>query len=83
MNDPLPFVLEPFGQSADALGLQLEGDLTRQGDRLRLTYQLTGNLASVVRPPRPRQGPSGAMGSGNTPASSSSSLPRAPSPIGR
>lgn len=57
MNDPLPFVLEPFGQSADELGLRLEGDLTRQGDQLRLTYQLTGNLASVVRPPQAAAGP--------------------------
>jgi hypothetical protein len=57
MSDPVPFVLEPFGTCADALGLDLYGDLTRRGDHLSITYQLTGNLASLVRPPQAAAGP--------------------------
>ncbi|MFN9661505.1 MAG: DOMON-like domain-containing protein [Cyanobacteriota bacterium] len=45
------FSLQPFGQSATDLGLRLEGRLARQGERLRVRYQLSGDLPSVVLPP--------------------------------
>lgn len=46
----LAFSLQPFGHSAAGLALRLEGRLRRQGEHLRITYRLSGDLASVVFP---------------------------------
>ncbi|MFN9644916.1 MAG: DOMON-like domain-containing protein [Cyanobacteriota bacterium] len=54
--------LVPFGQSPDALGLGLEGHLERVGARLRVTYVLRGDLASVVVPAATVMGPQRADG---------------------
>ncbi|MFN6353437.1 MAG: DOMON-like domain-containing protein [Cyanobacteriota bacterium] len=51
------FALHPFEGSASDLGLQLVGQLARQGDHLRVSYQLSGNLDSVVLPPPAVEGP--------------------------
>lgn len=54
--------LVPFGQSPEALGLRLEGHLERLGARLRVTYALRGDLASVVVPAPAVMGPRRADG---------------------
>lgn len=43
-------MLRPFGCSAATLGLRLEGRLARLGDQLRVHYELSGDLASVLLP---------------------------------
>ncbi|MEB3257659.1 MAG: DOMON-like domain-containing protein [Cyanobacteriota bacterium] len=44
------FSLRPFGSAPAPLGLHLGGEVGRRGDRLAITYQLKGPLASVVLP---------------------------------
>lgn len=51
------FALHPFEGSASDLGLQLRGQLARQGDHLRVCYQLSGDLDSVVLPGPAEGGP--------------------------
>lgn len=51
------FVLQPFGLSPADLGLRLQGQVARQGDQLRIGYQLSGDLGSVVVPPLAAAGP--------------------------
>ena len=51
------FALHPFGGNASDLGLQLVGRLARQGDHLRVCYQLSGDLDTVVLPPPAVEGP--------------------------
>ena len=48
--DGLVFVLQPFGSTPTTQGLQVEGRLERMGDELRVWYQLSGDLESVVMP---------------------------------
>lgn len=50
-SEVLAFELQPFGQNATELGLRLAGWLKREGAELRLRYQLSGTLDSVVVPP--------------------------------
>lgn len=67
MSDPLheerrqgqeqPFALQPFGTSAAALGLELNGLLRREGDQVRVRYALGGDLATVVVPAPGAAGP--------------------------
>lgn len=45
------FSLHPFAPTAPARGLRLGGRLTRCGDHLQITYQLSGDLSGVVLPP--------------------------------
>lgn len=51
------FVLQPFGLTAADLGLRLQGQVALQGDRLRIRYQLSGDLGSVKLPPPAAAGP--------------------------
>lgn len=44
------FVLQPFGSTPATQGLQVEGRLEREGDEVRVWYQLSGDLESVVVP---------------------------------
>lgn len=57
-----PFALLPFGTSSVALGLELRGQLEREGDQLQVHYGLSGDLASVVVPPPAAGGPHRADG---------------------
>ena len=50
-----PFVLRPFGCGAAQSGLRLEGRLRLQGEHLRVTYALSGDVASVALPPANRE----------------------------
>ncbi len=50
------FALQPFDPAAAGSDLRLEGRLERLGDRLCVTYQLSGDLLTVVLPP-PAAGP--------------------------
>lgn len=45
------FGLHPFDQAAAPADLRLDGHLARQGDRLRITYQLSGDLPGLALPP--------------------------------
>ncbi|MFN6338980.1 MAG: DOMON-like domain-containing protein [Cyanobacteriota bacterium] len=48
LGEKRAFALRPFATSAEALGLRLGGHLARQGDRLRVVYQLRGDLDPVT-----------------------------------
>lgn len=48
MSGEREFALQPFALEARELGLSLGGRLVRQGNHLRLDYQLSGDLNSVV-----------------------------------
>lgn len=52
----LTFSLLPFGTDPAPFGLQLVGQLERQGDQLAITYHLRGPLTSVVLPVPPTTG---------------------------
>lgn len=49
-TEGLVFVLQPFGSTPETQGLQVEGRLERDGNELRVCYQLSGDLKSVVVP---------------------------------
>ena len=52
------FSLQPFALAAADLSLRLEGQLARQDDHLHITYQLSGDISSVVLPPPTTTAPS-------------------------
>jgi hypothetical protein len=56
------FSLHPFDPTAATQGLILEGRLTLDGDHLSITYQLSGDLSSVVLPPPSADPPARADG---------------------
>lgn len=57
MSEEREFALHPFATEARELGLSLGGRLERQGDQLRIDYQLDGDLDSVVMPAAAPEGP--------------------------
>jgi hypothetical protein len=48
---PCAFALHPFAPTSAGPGLRLEGWVALHGRRLHITYQLCGDLPSVVLPP--------------------------------
>ncbi|MBM5817424.1 MAG: DOMON-like domain-containing protein [Cyanobacteria bacterium K_Offshore_surface_m2_239] len=52
-----PFVLRPFGAQASRLGLALGGQVVRQGEALRVVYDLRGEVESVLLPAPSPEGP--------------------------